>query len=93
MHHIRHGGVPTGNGGKGMSDDLSSAVSSVNRVVYVTLPAEVAFDIDRFGQVQKDILGKLGCMACCSGWDIRYDTQRRFVVDTELNVRESAVLE
>jgi hypothetical protein len=75
-----------------MSEDLTSRATSIDRVVHVTLPAEVAFDLDRFGKVQRDILGKLGCMACCSGWDIRYDIQRQFVVDAELNVRDSTVL-
>lgn len=75
-----------------MSEGRVSAVTGVDRVVHVSLPAEVAFDIDRFTEVQKGILGKLGCMACCSGWDIRYDIQRRFVVDTDLNVRESTAL-
>ena len=75
-----------------MSEDLTSRATSADRVVHVTLPAEVAFDLDRFSKVQRDILGKLGCMACCSGWDIRYDLQRRFVVDAELNVREQTVL-
>jgi hypothetical protein len=56
-------------------------------VVRVSLPAEVAFDVDRFQEIQKSILGKLGCMACCSGWDIRYDIERRFIVDEKLNVR------
>jgi len=59
-----------------------------NRTVQVSIPAEVAFDLERFQQVQKDILGKLGCMACCSGWDIRFDVQRRFVVGANLEVRE-----
>lgn len=78
-----------------MSEDLTSRAASIDRmdrVVQVTLPAEVAFDLDRFTKVQRDILGKLGCMACCSGWDIRYDIQRRFVVDAELNVREQTAL-
>jgi len=61
---------------------------SGDRTVQVTIPAEVAFDLTRFQKVQKDILGRLGCMACCSGWDIRFDLQRRFVVDAKLNVRE-----
>jgi hypothetical protein len=69
-----------------------SVQSRPGGVVSVTIPADVAFDLDRFGQVQKDILGKLGCMACCSGWDIRYDIQKRFVVDTDLNVRDATAL-
>jgi hypothetical protein len=60
---------------------------SANRTVHVTIPAEVAFDLDSFQKVQKDILGRLGCMACCSGWDIRFDIERRFVVDANLDVR------
>jgi hypothetical protein len=73
-----------------VSDQPVTRAAALDRVVHVTLPAEVAFDIDRFTKVQVDILGKLGCMACCSGWDIRYDIQRRFVVDGQLNVREAA---
>jgi hypothetical protein len=60
---------------------------SAPRTVQVTIPAEVAFDLDRFQTVQKDILGRLGCMACCSGWDIRFDIERRFIVDSKLDVR------
>lgn len=56
------------------------------QVVHVSLPAEVIFDMDRFSAVQKDILGRLGCQACCSGWDIRWDVERQFIVDRDLNV-------
>jgi hypothetical protein len=72
------------------TNSLSSAVG--NRVVNVTIPAEVAFDFDRFSKVQKDILGQLGCMACCSGFDIRWDFARQFYVDSKLNVRQGGVL-
>jgi len=58
-----------------------------NRVVRVSIPAAVANDLDKFTKVQKDILGKLGCMACCSGWDIRYDLEQRFLVNKKLSVR------
>jgi len=71
------------------SEDMIDNLSlTSNRTVQVSIPAEVAFDLDRFQQVQKGILGKLGCMACCSGWDIRFDVQRRFVVSADLEVRE-----
>lgn len=71
------------------AEEISERLSMTNaRAVTVTIPAEVAFDLDRFQAMQKDILGRLGCMACCSGWDIRYELQRRFVVDADLNVRE-----
>lgn len=70
-----------------MSDDRM-AMFARPQTVPVTLPAEVAFDLDRFHEVQKGILGKLGCMACCSGFDIRYDVQRAFVVDANLEIHE-----
>ena len=70
-----------------MGDDRMAMLAKP-QTVQVTLPAEVAFDIDRFHEVQKGILGKLGCMACCSGFDIRYDIQRAFVVDANLEIHE-----
>jgi len=47
------------------------ALASAGRTVRVTLPREIDYDLDQFQTVQKDILGKLGCLACCSGFDIR----------------------
>ena len=58
------------------------------RVVRVTLPAKVANDLKAFQKVQASILDRLGCGACCSGHDIRYDTVRSFAVDDKLNIHE-----
>jgi len=57
-------------------------------VVRVTLPAKIAYDLNAFQKAQASILDKLGCQACCSGWDIRFDLARSFLVDEELNVKE-----
>ena len=54
--------------------------------VRVSLPADVAYNFDKFQRVQKDILGRLGC-PCCSGWDIRWDVFRNFYVDEKLNIQ------
>lgn len=54
--------------------------------VHVSLPPSAYYNLDQFQRVQKDILGRLGCLACCSGWDIRYDIQRQFTVDKDLNI-------
>ena len=59
-----------------------------SNVVKVSVPAEVAYDLDQFQRVQETILDRLGCPACTSGWDIRWDLQRNFLVDEKLNVRE-----
>lgn len=67
-------------------DKKLSALAASGRPIRVSLPADVAYDLDKFGKIQKDILGRLGCMACCSGWDIRWDIFRDFHVDDRLNV-------
>lgn len=56
--------------------------------VNVAVPAKVAYDYDQFVEVQRSILDRLGCLACCSGFDIRWDLATRFSVDERLNVKE-----
>lgn len=63
-------------------------VPQPERTVRVTLPAKVAYDLKSFQKVQASILDRLGCPACCSGWDIIFDVTRNFSVDEELNIRE-----
>jgi hypothetical protein len=67
-------------------DKRLSALAASGRPIRVSLPADVAYDFDRFSKIQKDILGRLGCLACCSGWDIRWDIFRDFHVDEKLNI-------
>jgi hypothetical protein len=62
-------------------------VRGLGNVVRVSVPHDVYFNLDKFQKVQKDILGRLGCIACCSGWDIRFDLERNFMVDAQLNVK------
>lgn len=69
-------------------DDFSRAVAArqqgVSNVVQVTLPAEVYFNLDRFQEAQRLVLGRLGHMACVSGWDIRFDMVRQFALNEKL---------
>ncbi|MFB9243461.1 hypothetical protein IV454_23530 [Massilia antarctica] len=69
--------------------DLRSTLAAqpVNRTVNVSLPTQVYFDLDQFQKIQKELLGQLGCPACTSGFDIRYDFQRRFIVNANLAVQ------
>ncbi|RSZ60828.1 hypothetical protein HF313_17970 [Massilia atriviolacea] len=67
------------------------AAQPATRAVSVSLPSQVYFDLDQFQRVQKELLGQLGCPACTSGFDIRYDIQRRFVVDASLSVQASGL--
>lgn len=71
-----------------LNDAFDRGALHSGRTVQVSVPASVAFDIDKFQDIQRSILDKLGCGACCSGWDIRFDLQRQFLVDEKLTIRE-----
>lgn len=64
-----------------------SSDPKLDRTVRVSIPAKVAFDLDSMQQVTANILERLGCPACHSGWDIRFDMERQFLVDEKLNIR------
>lgn len=69
-----------------MASKLSIKPAAVNfrtkrNVVRVSVPAKAYYNLGSIQEIQKDILGELGCLACCSGWDIRFDMQRNFVIN------------
>jgi hypothetical protein len=53
---------------------------SLSVPVRVSLPASVASEIGSLKKAVGTVLGKLGCPACCSGFDIFLDLQRDFVL-------------
>ena len=69
--------------------DLRSTLATqpAERAVSVLSPSQVYSDPDQFQRVQKELLGQLGRPACTSGFDIRCDIQRRFIVDNHLAVQ------
>lgn len=67
-------------------DRIADLVSAGN-LVRVSIPAKVAFDLKGMQRVTAQVLGQLGCEACHSGFDIRFDVVRDFVVDEKLGVR------
>ena len=68
------------------TEQISRAVNP--ETVNVHVPIEVMWDSDRLAGLKKDILGRLGCLACTSGFDIRWRTRREYVVNPALEVRE-----
>lgn len=74
-----------------MFNDRFLEVASAANLVRVTVPAKVAFDLKSIQRVTADVLGKLGCEACHSGFDIRFDVVREFVVDEKLAVKAVGV--
>jgi hypothetical protein len=68
----------------------TSALTPANRLrtIHVTAPTKVLFDLDSFVKIQKDILGRLGHLACTSGFDIRWEFVDRFQIDEKLQLTE-----
>ena len=61
-------------------------LADIGRTVRVSVPAEVAFNFDKMNKVTATVLGRLGCPACHSGFDIRFMIERDFVVNAKLEV-------
>jgi hypothetical protein len=59
-----------------------------DRTILVTVPASVAFDLDKMQTISKNVLGRLGCPGCHSGFDIRYIMERRFRFNENLEFIE-----
>jgi hypothetical protein len=56
--------------------------------VTVAIPDKVSRDINALTRVTATVLGKLGCGACCSGFDIIFRRELdMLVVDDKLNVQ------
>jgi len=56
-----------------------SNLGLTDRTIRVRLDADTMNDFVKLAAVQKDLLTQLGCPACHSGLDIRYELQREFV--------------
>ena len=66
---------------------MSGQLEHSTNIVRVSLPAKVAYDLKSFQKIQSDILGRLGCEACCSGWDT-YDVAGNSRLNDKLHVRD-----
>jgi hypothetical protein len=57
--------------------------------IRVTLPAAVAYDLPALQKSIGILMGKLGCMACCSGFDITFLQEREFVISEQLEINSA----
>lgn len=64
------------------------AVAARPEEVQVHVPLDLLWDLENLTRVKKEILGRLGCLACTSGFDIRWKGSREFVVNPALEIRE-----
>jgi hypothetical protein len=51
--------------------------------IRVTLPAEVAFNLDKFNAAVKNLAERIGHPMCISGQDIRFLLEREFAVNPQ----------
>jgi hypothetical protein len=63
------------------------------RVVQVSVSPEIAFDAKKMQKVTANLLGRLGCPGCHSGFDIRYRQMLDFVVNPKSLDLETAGFE
>ena len=52
----------------------------------VTLPGKVGYNLDKVHSLVANIAGRLGCLACCSGFDITFLHERELLINETLNV-------
>jgi len=61
--------------------DLKAKLASdpmPGRVVHVTVPVSLAYNLDKMQAVTKTVLGKLGHVGCHSGFDLRFIHENDF---------------
>lgn len=57
-------------------------------LVRVSVPADVAYDLEKFQGMFASLMRRLGCLACCSGRPVLFQLESDFSVDPEtLEVR------
>jgi hypothetical protein len=73
-----------GAAGIALTSDAAGAATKVsaaryNRTIIVQAPKEIVFDLEQVQAIQRDILGQLGCRACCSGFDFHFPDELEYV--------------
>jgi hypothetical protein len=56
------------------------------KAVRVTVPVKVLYDRKALNKVTDEVLGRLGCLGCHSGFDIRFLLEQDYSVNEKLEV-------
>ena len=64
-------------------DNRLALQSRGSRVINVALPAKAAYDFDVMQKVTRELVGRLGCENCHSGYDFRFELISRYSVDPQ----------
>ncbi len=73
-----------------MAEKFQTPVARSSQPIRITIPASVAYDLKALQNGLGKILGKLGCMACCSGYDITLQQERNFIINENLEISQPA---
>jgi hypothetical protein len=65
-------------------------LAQTDRPVSVVIPAKVSYDIGSLQESLARVVDRLGCQACCSGFDITFIHEREFLLDQDLNIHAIA---
>lgn len=66
--------------------DSISKLDHVVKPVYVTIDPKLTYDLKAMNKVTQNVLEKLQCPGCHSGFAIEYQIERRLIVDKNLDV-------
>ncbi|MET9605275.1 hypothetical protein ABZZ17_09420 [Streptomyces sp. NPDC006512] len=62
------------------------------RPVNVTVPVSLANDLDQMQDVIKNVMDQLGCPTCHSGFDLRINIAKDFVVNPAGQVQQGVAI-
>jgi hypothetical protein len=75
----------------GIDEKTAQRRTDVRGPIRVTLPASIAYDPDALKKSLGEVLGQIGCRACCSGADILLQMERDFIADQDLSFRQRSL--
>lgn len=64
-----------------MTQEKLATRSASNRVVTVTIPHDIGFDLKKIQKIQEDLVARLGHQGCYSGFDILFRLESDFIVN------------
>lgn len=75
-----------------MSEAKATLGAARGGVVQVSIPAGAANDLKVMQKITANVLGKLGCLACHSGFDIRFIQEELFFkADLRGEIRQGGI--
>lgn len=71
--------------------DKSKQKSKKNtlQTIHIRVPASATNNMNSMQKITENVLGKLGCPNCHSGFDLRFDIERIFVFNENLELERS----